>query len=1100
MPEIIDNIGVDLKSKLQEVLVSYDRMDTAVGYFNLRGWSAFDALITDKANTTDPANYPVARILIGMVTTGPQEDTMRALDEQITGLPAVERADTDDALARKAELLAQLRAQLQRGRPNPADRRTLQSLRDLLARKAIEIRVFTSRALHGKTYIFHRTDPTNPITGFVGSSNLTGPGLSLHGNLELNVDILDRAPAAALAQWFTDRWEDHFSLPVDAELLDLLDDSWASPIPRRPYEVYLKVCYDLSRDVREGLTEYSIPPAVADQLLDFQATAVRTLARRLMTRRGTMLGDVVGLGKTITAIAVALMLRAEHGFDPLVVCPPNLASMWRGYLDAYELPVRVVPYSQAHKILPELRAYRLVIVDESHTMRNAYRRDYMALHDYIRASDSRVLELTATPYNTQFLDVANQLGLYIDDDDDLGIAPVHALAADPRLVDKVDGKITTLRAFERSENADDWKRLMSEHLVRRTRTFIKRNYAHLDADGRSYLQFADGSRFIFPTRTAIPIDHSFGADDPAALMADDTTLNTIRGLHLPRYDLSAYLDTTASRTATEREFADNLARGRGHVAGFVRTLFYKRLSSCGYSFIISLRRHLARNDLFLYAIDNDLPIPAGTITENTFGEDDDPTTTDDTTTSTSSSAADRYESLVDLDPPGLTWLRPTIFTPALRHDIADDTTHLRQLLDRYGPWTPARDSKLTKLIDLLTVTHPDDKVLIFTEYKDTALYIATALRSAGLTHLGVATGDSADPTELARRFAPRSNTLPGHEQDPPPADELRILIATDVLSEGQNLQDAHIIVNYDLPWAIIRLIQRAGRIDRVGQLSPTALIYSFFHESVDNVIALRQRIAARLAANAEAFGSDEKFLGGADETKSLHDLYNGHLDEDDDSDDVDASSLAFQVWQQAETTDPDLATKIANLPDLLSAVRARRLTDETDYTGDADGVICYVRTTSGVDGFGRAYSNGTTPRLLTGHEALRAFEALPTEPGLPVPDDHDELVKTLVQDVLASPSIAVAGRLRGVRRTVWNRLSNNRSNFDADTNAALDALYNHPLTRDADIRLRRTIRNQISDTDLTALVTALYLDDALVLGRSDHDPIHIVCSMGVQQQ
>ncbi len=137
-----------------------------------------------------------------------------------------------------------------------------------------------------------------------------------------------------------------------------------------------------------------------------------------------------------------------------------------------------------------------------------------------------------------------------------------------------------------------------------------------------------------------------------------------------------------------------------------------------------------------------------------------------------------------------------------------------------------------------------------------------------------------------------------------PEDELRVLIATDVLSEGQNLQDAHIVVNYDLPWAIIRLIQRAGRVDRVGQKADNVLLYSFFHESVDNVIDLRRRISARLQANAEAFGSDEQFFGSDGETQTIADLYNGTLDDSDSGEDVDASSLAYQHWTQATGEDP----------------------------------------------------------------------------------------------------------------------------------------------------------------------------------------------------
>ncbi|MHC6215544.1 helicase-related protein [Rhodococcus ruber] len=1090
MTRIFDNVRPEtaLGMHLQQTFAVSERMDTAVGYFNLRGWSAFDALVQQKVAAGVAG--PVVRILIGMVMTGPQQEALEDLQAVVEGTPP-QNADANDARERKAQLLEQLRTQLMRGLPTNADRVALQSLRDLLATGAVEIKVFTRRPLHGKTYICHRQDLNNPITGFVGSSNLTTPGLT--SNYELNVDVLEVHAAATLAQWFEDRWNDKFSRPVTAEVLDLLDESWVRKEPRRPYEVFLKVCYDLSRDVREGLAEYSVPTEIRGQLLEYQATAVQTLARRIMTRGGTMLGDVVGLGKTLTAIAVALMLRDEHGYMPLVVCPKNLVSMWEEHFEAYDLHGRVVPYSMAHRILPELRRYAFVIVDESHTLRNETRRDYQEIQRYIQDNDSKVLLLTATPYNIRFRDVANQLGLYLDDDDDLGIAPTNAMAADPRFVDKVDGKTTTMAAFRRSEDSDDWKRLMSEHLVRRTRTFVKNNYSLLDEDGNQYLEFSNGQRFTFPQRIPKPVNHSFGPEDPAAIMASDATLDTLTKLILPRYELGNYLSSTAMLTEAEQEFVDNLTRGRGHVAGFVRTTFYKRLSSCGHSFTLSLQRHIARNELFAYAIDQGLAIPTGTIVDTSFAVDADEDPTNDDLAAGERLGDDpsrRYEALVDSDPASVTWMRAELFTAALRQDLDRDTAALRGLLESYGGWDTGRDSKLAALIALLIEEHPDEKVLVFTEYKDTADYIGTALRATGIDHVGVATGESDDPTALAHRFSPRSNALPGQEHHDID-NELRVLIATDVLSEGQNLQDAHIVVNYDLPWAIIRLIQRAGRVDRVGQSSDTVLLYSFFHESVDTVISLRRRISDRLHANAEAFGSDEQFFGTDTEVRAITDLYNGTLDDQDNIDDVDASSLAYQRWHDAETNHPELAKKIAALPDMISATRARRMTDRVD------GVLCYVRTESGVDGFGEAALEGQM-RLLTGHEVLRAFEAAPEELGLEQHDAHDSLLKQLVHGPLATPLVA-AGRLRGVRRTLWRRLGETLNNYSADTQAALDELFQHPLTKYAEQRLRKAVRSGASNDDLATRITALHRDsDLVVASRTGKDPIRIVSSMGVR--
>lgn len=1085
MTRIFDNIDNHLGAHLQKTLAVSERMDAAVGYFNLRGWSVFDELVKEKPTSEAPA----VRILIGMVSGGPQEEALEDLQAGVDGIP---RPDADRAIARarKTQLLEQLRVQLMRGLPTAADRTSLRSLRNLLDDGRVEIKIFTRRALHGKAYVFHREDLNNPITGFVGSSNLTAPGLN--HNLELNVDVLDGAAAKDLDKWFQDRWNDTFSLPVTADLLEMLDDSWATGIARRPYEVFLKVCYDLSRDVREGLAEYSVPSEISSKLLEYQATAVRTLARRIVIKQGTMLGDVVGLGKTLTAIAVALMLRDEHGYMPLIICPKNLVSMWEEHLEAYELHGAVVPYTMAHSILPSLRRYAFVIIDESHTLRNDDRRDYKAIQDYIHQNDSKTLLLTATPYNLRFRDVANQLALYLEEDEDLGISPVNALAADDKLYDRLDGKTTTLTAFRKSEDPDDWKRLMSEHLVRRTRTFIKNNYAKTDEHGEKYLEFSNGQRFTFPKRIARPLPHSFGENDPAAIMASEQTLSALNTLELPRYELGKYLDPTVELTTAEKEFAENLARARGNVAGFVRTTFYKRLSSCGHSYTLSLRRHVARNELFMYAIDSGLPIPTGTIIDTNLADDEDPTEPElDVVERMGDDPALRYQILSDTNPTGVSWVSPGLFKSTLRKALESDTAALRSLLKSYGSWTPEVDSKLASLIELLSETHPDEKVLIFTEYKDTANYVAEALKAAGITSVEVASGDSANPTALAHRFSPKSNTLLVG-RDGPPQEDVRVLVATDVLSEGQNLQDAHIVVNYDLPWAIIRLIQRAGRVDRVGQESDHVLVYSFFHESVDAVLSLRKRISSRLTANASAFGSDEQFFGTDGEVKAITDLYNGSIEDTEGNlDDVDASSLAFQYWKAASEADPELAARIAALPDMIDATRQKRITDA------GEGVICYVRTDAGIDGFGRIDLDGQTT-LLTGHEALHAFEATPDEVGLEYLSEHELLLGELVHGPLAAPQ-ALAGRLRGFRLRLWRRLGDTILKHDSDTQTALEAFYVHPLTGEAERRLRRAIRNRASDEELYARLVALNRDNRLVVeSRAGNDPVRIVSSMGVR--
>lgn len=1089
MSRIFDNIDQHLGEHLNAVITDYDRLDAAVGYFNLRGWQFFAPIVDSKEFKK---GTPVARVLIGMSGVEPEMALSEFLQSTVNGSVATDGIDGSIARDRRQQAIHKFREQLSRGILDESHYLALRTLKRHLEEGRVQIKLFTRRPLHGKTYICHREDVTNPITAFVGSSNLTMSGLQ--HNYELNVDVVDWDGTKVLAKWFEDRWNDRYSIEITADLVELIQESWAGDKQPTPYEVFLKVCWHLSRDVRDGLAEYGIPTALQSELLEYQSSAVKTLARRIATRGGAMLGDVVGLGKSITATAVAMVLKEEYGWDTLIICPKNLEEMWqKEYSDAYELNARVVPYSMTTKILPDLRRYRFVIVDESHTMRSDTRQDYIQLKDYIQRNDSKVLLLTATPFNIRFKDVANQLGLFLDDDSDLGLQPIAAMALDLDFAKRMDHKTTTLAAFKKSDEADDWKRLMSEHLIRRTRTFIRNNYALKDEKGNEYLTFSNGERFYFPHRVARPIEHSFGKDDPARLMVSDETLDAITGLKLPRYGLARYVNVKYKTTTKEDELIEKWEKASGHLSGFVRTGLFKRLSSCGTSFVISLGRHLARNEMWIYALEKQLPIPVGSVLESMLdpGDGDISTIDEDNDLDLvpgidSGQAKSDYDTLKRKDPTGVEWVHPEIFTNSLRKDLENDISVLRKQLSDFGKVTEKNDSKLQALYKTIHSSYKSQKVLIFTEYADTAEYVAEGLRSLGLSKVESVTGNNLNPTDLARRFSPRSNQKLGGDKVAA-EEEVQILVATDVLSEGQNLQDAAVVVNYDLPWAIIRLIQRAGRVDRVGQNSPTVEILSFFHETIENVISLRDRIRRRLSQNASAFGSDEKFFGTKDETAIIEGLYSGDLPTDGSDSDNDASSLAYEIWTKAKLENPERAARVERMNDLVFTTRPAR-------NSEPNSVAVFVRTDRGMDGFG--YSAGNEYRLMTAYEALKHFESEPDTPTLKMLDEHFTAVQGLVNSPLQQPSV-ISGQMAGIRKRVYKRLKSNLNDLSLEIASALEAIYAKPLTAEAEGRLRKALTVR-SDSELGNLVSAMHSDGRLVIDEGPgHDPIRIVCSMGV---
>ena len=430
---------------------------------------------------------------------------------------------------------------------------------------------------------------------------------------------------------------------------------------------------------------------------------------------------------------------------------------------------------------------------------------------------------------------------------------------------------------------------MRLYMVRRTRSFIKDNYALTDpADGRKYLRFADGTRSYFPERIPrtlkFPID-ALDASDQYARLYSDRVVRVVNALELPRYGLGNYIDPSPDQppSPAEQRRLDDLTRAGKRLMGFCRTNLFKRLESSGPAFMQSLERHVLRNLLVLHAVEHGLEVPIGTQsaddldTRQTDADRsaarlrfDDESDEDAavavgayTEEAFQQRAADAYARLAGPLRNRYDWLRADLFKPKLASDLRADAQALLGVLADAGPWDPNRDTKLQRLRELLTRDHPYDKVLVFSQFADTVDYVTAQLRDGATSRPAVeklegVTGNSENPTAAARRFSPVSNEV---RDKVPSGQELRVVIATDVLSEGQNLQDGAIVVNYDLPWAIIRLAQRAGRVDRIGQTAARILCYSFLPaDGVERVLRLRKRVRDRLRENAEVVGTDEAYF------------------------------------------------------------------------------------------------------------------------------------------------------------------------------------------------------------------------------------------------
>ncbi len=492
MPRIFDNIEQHLRPALTETMEVSEHADFCVGYFNLRGWRSIDEYV----EKWEGGDNNCCRLLVGMHIL-PQEELRIA-----RSLIASEGQLTNQTVARlKMRLAEEFREQLTIGAPTNEDEAGLRRLAKQIKAKKVVVKLFLRHPLHAKLYLLFRSDPINPTVGYLGSSNLTQSGLSHQG--ELNIDVLDHDACQKLAKWFEDRWDDRWCVDISDELVQIIDESWAREDIIPPFHIYIKIAYHLSQEARAGLTEFRIPRDFGNKLLEFQKAAVKIAAHHLNRRGGVMIGDVVGLGKTLMATALARVFEDDHGLETLIICPKNLVPMWEDYRDQYRMRARVLSISRATTELPDMRRYRLVIVDESHNLRNREGKRYRALQEYIRENESKCILLSATPYNKTYLDLSSQLRLFVPEDEDIGIRPEKLLReiGETEFIRRHQAPVRSLAAFDQSDHADDWRELMRLYLVRRTRSFIQDNYAITDPqNGRKYITFDDGRKSYFPVR------------------------------------------------------------------------------------------------------------------------------------------------------------------------------------------------------------------------------------------------------------------------------------------------------------------------------------------------------------------------------------------------------------------------------------------------------------------------------------------------------------------------------------------------------------------------------------------------------------------------
>jgi superfamily II DNA or RNA helicase/HKD family nuclease len=866
IPYVIDNSDPSntLAAVLNGIMGYYPNssLDVATAYFSVAGYRE----LRDSLRSTRSF-----RLLLGFE---PQEGKDLGLTPNNRALAAALRGDLEALPFSEATMLL------------------VEDLIAFLRREESEVRLFEKGFLHAKAYLFYgdkggqtaMLDRFLPLIGIVGSSNFTGPGLRT--NKELNLahktliepDEIDDAQARHAAErlaggkavseaiseasrrilksevgaravldlvdWYERRWVE--ARDYKEELVELLDASKFGGHEYTPYQVYLKAIYEYFRDdLAQTIEQPGTRSAV--ELAEFQEDAVKKARKILARYDGVMISDSVGMGKTWIGKKLLEDFAYHQRMKALVVCPASLKVMWEKELSNATISAEVVTQEKLGQTdgdfdPADYTDVDVVLIDESHNFRNSGTQRYAALEGVLSANNRRgksgerkkLMLLTATPINNSIYDLYNQFTLITGNDRRYfaaaGIGDLKKYFDRARAADGPSSTsltATTTALFN----------LLEEVVIRRTRPFIRKAYPNATINGEPVR---------WPERELRTVRYDLEATYEGIY---ERIVADIERLRLPHYNLESYKKSDVK--------LDEFELGREEaLVGIFKSRYLKRFESSVEAFRISMRRALSYIKTY-----EDYLMGGKVLNSRDFEkamrfisrEDEEDDATPRSKSEQMDESAEAQSVLAELPALNISDYNLKKLHQALTHDI----DILTDIWERIRYISHAEDAKLQRLKSLLAGPLRGQKVLVFTYYKDTARYLYSKLagdegaewrRSAGEPNIRIMDSGYSpkDRQSIIHAFSPISNNRPeikGTDR------EIDVLISTDVLSEGQNLQDCGVVVNYDLHWNPTRMVQRAGRVDRIGSPYEQIMIYNFFPDAgLDRLLGLVASLSTKIEA------------------------------------------------------------------------------------------------------------------------------------------------------------------------------------------------------------------------------------------------------------
>lgn len=860
---ITNEPGKTLKDRFKQLIKDCEFFDCLVAYFCVSGFHA----IYKPLQKTERI-----RILVGIATSRGTYDLIRSAEDGGQNPLLFSHAET------KQKIEDTIKYEMTDSEDNQDVEEGVQKFIEWIKEGKLQIRAYPSQNIHAKLYIMtFREGDRDKGRVITGSSNFTQSGLI--DNLEFNVELKNRSDYEFAKHKFEELWENAVDVSENY-IQTITEKTWLNQ-NITPYELYLKFLYEYFKDELSRTDEVFTKYLPQDfKRFEYQEQAVLNAKKILEEYGGVFISDVVGLGKTY----VSAMLVGQLDGRTLVIAPPALLNKnnpgsWPNVFSDFHIPADFVSTGKLDeaKRATEKREYKNVIIDEAHRFRTETTISYEDIAEICRGK--RVILVSATPYNNSPKDILAQIKLFQNSRKSTipGVADLEGFFTElDRRLKKVDRQedYDQFLDITRSNAKEIRDKVLKYLMVRRTRTEIEKYFA--EDLKKNNIQFPE-------VEDPQPLYYQLNDDEDRIFM--QTVELITQKFKYARYTPLLYL---------KKPVSDLEVQSQKNMGGFMKVLLVKRLESSFYAFRKSIDRFIHSYEMFIKEYEKgDVYISKGYINKifELLEQGDD----EAVQKLIEEGKAEKYES--------------KDFVPHFVTDLKNDLKILRQIKSMWQ--TIERDPKLETLLDNLKNHHvlKDNKMIIFTESKETAEYLAENINNSLGNIALLFHGNSPEVIrdKVIENFDARAKNK---------RDDYKILISTEVLSEGVNLHRANTVINYDIPWNPTRLMQRVGRINRIDTPFKKIYTFNFFPtKQADSEIELTNIARSKIEAFLTLLGGDSSILTEG-EPISSHELFDKLLSKEAIiEDEEEESELKYlRIIEDVRNKNPELFERIKRLP------------------------------------------------------------------------------------------------------------------------------------------------------------------------------------------